>query len=601
LQINLKSIESDGQSADDLSPILGADSLFFVFIMTYQRLLQYARPYKTRLIAGTVFGLLFGLSHLGLLKGMEYALSNLFGDAPLKLSEALMVAAVLPLVGIIFGIGNFFSKYFMTWVGQRVVMQLRTDTFAHIHKLSMAYFTKSRTGELISRTTNDSMLVERAVSNVLADLVREPFTLISAIGYIVWLDLRLAAISLIAFPICIVPVAIFGKRVRKVSRQGQEKLADMVSTIDETISGVRIVKSFCTEEREMNRFNAQAQSVFHRAIRITKAKAALEPIIVTIAFTGLSLVFVYANMVAMPIQGFFTFAIALFVMYQPVKKLSSIHLVIQQSSAAAERIFEILDTPIEVIEQHDAPALGEPIREIKLENLSFAYEKDPVLQGLNLTISSGEFLALVGSSGSGKTTLISLLARFYDPTSGRILLNGRDMKDLDLKSVRRQIGMVTQDTVLFNETVASNIAYGLPDASPEQITQAARRAHALDFINELPQGFETHIGERGTRLSGGQRQRLAIARALLLDPPILLLDEATSALDTESERQVQLALDEMMHGRTVIAIAHRLSTIQKADRILVFKDGQIVEEGSHEQLLAEGGHYKYLYELQFKS
>jgi len=570
-------------------------------IMTYKRLILYAKPYTPRLIAGTVFGLVFGLSHLGLLTGINHAMTRLFGEDPLTLLQALTVAAVLPAVGIIFGIGNFFSKYFMTWVGQRVVMQLRTDTFAHIHKLSMAYFTKSRTGELISRTTNDSMLVERAVSNVLADLVREPFTLISAIGYIIWLDLRLAAISLIVFPICIIPVAIFGKRVRKVSRQGQEKLADMVSTIDETISGVRIVKSFCTEDREMKRFNEQAMSVFQRAIRITKAKASLEPIIVTIAFTGLSLVFVYANMVGMPIEAFFSFAIALFVMYQPVKKLSSIHLVIQQSSAAAERIFEILDTPIEVIEHPDAPALTDPIEQITMEDVSFAYEDDPVLKSLNITVSSGEFLALVGSSGSGKTTLISLLARFYDPTSGRILINGQDMKDLDLKSVRRQIGMVTQDTVLFNETVASNIAYGMPDASRQQVEEAARRAHALDFINELPEGFNTHIGERGTRLSGGQRQRLAIARALLLDPPILLLDEATSALDTESERQVQQALDEMMKERTVIAIAHRLSTIQKADRILVFRDGQVVEEGNHEDLLAQGGHYKYLYELQFES
>ena len=554
-----------------------------------------------RLITGTVFGLVFGLSYLGMLTGLKYSMTYFFGDAPLTLSQSLAVAAILPTVGIIYGIGNFFSKYLMTWVGQRVVMQLRVDTFKHIHKLSMAYFTKNRTGELISRTTNDSMLVERAVSTVLADVVRQPFALVSALGYIVYIDYRLAFISLVVFPVCIVPAAIFGRKVRKASHQGQEHLADMVSTIDETISGVRVVKSFCTEEREIKRFTDQAFSVFRRGIRITKANSAMEPIIVTIAFTGLSLVFVYANLVKMPIEEFFTFAIALFVMYQPVKRLSNIHLVIQQSSAAADRIFEILDTPIDVIETPGSPALTDPIEKIELKDVHFAYASKPVLKGLNIKVSAGEFIALVGSSGSGKTTLINLMARFYDPTSGKILVNDQDISTLELKSVRRQIGMVAQDTVLFNETIANNIAYGMPSASRDQIKLAAQRAHAMDFIEDMPDGFDTQIGERGSSLSGGQRQRLAIARALLLDPPILLLDEATSALDTESERQVQQALDEMMEERTVVAIAHRLSTIQKADRILVFKEGHVVEEGSHAELLSAGGHYKYLYELQFES
>lgn len=567
---------------------------------TYGRLIQYSKPYAWRLAAGTFFGIVFGMSHAGLLAALEKITSRLFGDVDLTIMQSLAVALVLPLVGLIWGIGNFFSKYYMHWVGQRVIMDLRNHTFSHIHDLSMSYFTRNRTGELISRTTNDCMMVERAVSTVLADLVREPFTLISAVAYILYLEPRLALVSLIVFPICIVPVALFGRRVRRIGREGQEKLADMVSTISETISGVRIVKSFCMEEREKERFDRQSHAVFRRVVKIAIAKSAVEPIIVFIAFTGLSLVFVYARYAGMEFQELFTFAIALFLMYQPVKKLSSIHMNIQQSSAAADRIFEILDTPVTVEDRGAKRPLEEPIRSIEFRDASFTYEDgEPVLRDINLSVQSGDFIALVGSSGSGKTTLVSLIPRFYDVTGGGLLINGQPIHELDVRSLRRQIGMVTQDTILFHDTVARNIAYGMPDASLEQITEAARKAHALDFIEAMPQGFDTEIGERGVRLSGGQRQRIAIARALLLDPPILLLDEATSSLDTESERQVQKALDEMMHERTVIAIAHRLSTIQKADRIIVLKDGRILEDGTHADLLQRSGHYKYLHDLQF--
>ncbi|MFH0953084.1 MAG: ABC transporter ATP-binding protein [Verrucomicrobiota bacterium] len=567
---------------------------------TYRRLFRYVYPYFPRLLLGAVFGLLFAGSTTGMLAALKGTIARIFDPGTMSLKATLAVAALLPLFATIRGIGYFLSTYFIEWVGNRVVMDLRVQTFDHLQELSVMYFTGSRTGELISRTTNDTSMVERAVSTVLSDLIREPFTLIAMVGFAFWLDPRLALISFVLFPVCIIPVALFGRRVRQFTKEGQQKLADLVSILQETLTGVRIVKAFGMEDYERKRFNTGARSVFSRTMRVTRARASVEPIIVFISVVGLSLVLVYARWAHMTVDKFFAFGAALVALYDPVKKLSKVQMSIQQSSAAAERIFEVMDAEITVKDQQGASEFAGPVQHVQLEDVTFTYDAAPVLSRISLSVDAGQLVALVGSSGAGKSTLVSLLPRFYDVTSGRILINGQDIRGFTLKSLRGQIGIVTQETFLFNDTVSSNIAYGHTEASRDAIVQAARRAHAHDFILEMPEGYDTVVGERGVRLSGGQCQRLAIARAILRNPPILILDEATSALDTESERQVQAALDELMAGRTVFAIAHRLSTIMHAHRIVVLDKGVIVEEGTHRELLERGGVYKYLYDLQFK-
>ena len=355
------------------------------------------------------------------------------------------------------------------------------------------------------------------------------------------------------------------------------------------------------EPYERGRFAEQCGAVFNRSMKVAKAKAALEPIIIEISIIGISMVLIYAHVTGMAMETFFTFCLALVALYDPAKRLSNVHLSIQQSSAAADRIFEIIDQDITVKEVPGAQPLTEAIKEIEFSEVTFSYGNERVLDAISFTVRPGEVVAFVGSSGSGKTTLVSLLPRFFDPDSGAVRINGRDIRDFTLRSLRQQIGLVSQDTFLFNDTIANNIAYGNQEADQAAIEAAARQAHAHNFIMELPEGYQTIAGDRGVRLSGGQCQRLAIARAMLRNPPIMILDEATSALDTESERLVQAALDNLMANRTVFAIAHRLSTIQHANRIIVLDKGRIAETGSHEELLQKGGLYRYLYDLQFQA
>jgi ATP-binding cassette, subfamily B, bacterial MsbA len=566
----------------------------------YRRLLSFARPYSSRLVLGVVFGAMTGGGLLGVLTWLRRAVAAVFQPGELSLATTLIVLAGLPLFALVRGLGDFLSTYFISWVGHRVVMDLRSKLFAHVHELSMAYFTKTRTGELMSRTLNDTMAVEKAVSSVVGDMAKCPFEAAASVAVLVWLDWKLALVGLALFPVAVLPMAFFGRRVRRFSREGQEKLADLMSVMQESVAGARIVKAFGMESYETRRFTDLCKMVFTRAMRVARARASVEPVIVFISFVGLAGVFVYVRWTHMTFDTFLTFAAALVAMYEPVKKLSRIHIAVQQSSASAERIFELLDAPVTVTERPGARPFEGPLREIRLDDVSFSYGEGEVLRNVRLGVRAGEFIALVGSSGSGKTTLVSLLPRFYDVTGGRILVNGTDLRDLTIPSLRALVGVVTQEHFLFNDTVANNIAYGQGEAPRSAVEAAARRALAHEFIEALPQGYDTVIGERGVRLSGGQCQRLAIARAILRNPPVLILDEATSALDTESERQVQAALEELMEGRTVFAIAHRLSTVVHADRILVLDGGRIVEEGSHRDLLERGGLYKYFYDLQFR-
>ena len=589
----------------------------------YLRLLSRTRPYAGRLALAIVFGMLFGGSVFGLLFSAKGGMSQVFGGTATRLQKSadvwinqwyaggmnhdlLLTVAILAVVLFCIALRGttfFFSKYLIEWVAQRVVMVLRNDLFSKILHLPMLYFTGSRTGELMSRTLNDTQLIERGITEVICDLVQQPFVLLGAAAYLFFIDLRLALVSLAVFPLCVLPIAVFGKRVRRHSKAGQERIADLSSIEQEAIGGAAIVKAFGTEKREQARFEKHNFDFFRRQIKITASKAAMNPLMEFFSVFAACAILLYSRHAGLELSDIVLFLGAMVLMYDPVKKLSRVHLVIQQSSAAAERIFAILDTRDTVADHPGAAELSATVGEIRYDAVVFSYGpgKPAVLDGIDFAARSGELIALVGGSGSGKTTLVNLLPRFFDPTSGHVRIDGRDLREFTLASLRRHIGLVTQETILFNDTVFNNVAYGEPGATREQVEAAAKKAHAHEFILAMPQGYDTVIAERGLLLSGGQRQRLAIARALLRNPPILILDEATSALDTESERAVQLALNEAMQGRTVFAIAHRLSTIQRADQILVLDQGRIAERGRHDELLARAGIYRRLYHMQFEN
>jgi subfamily B ATP-binding cassette protein MsbA len=515
-----------------------------------------------------------------------------------------VVAIAIIGVTVIKGISEFFATYFINYVGHSVVRDLRNLLYSRIIKQSVSFFTRNSTGKLMSAVTSDIEKVQNAVSQVSADMLKESFTLVGLLAVVFYLDWRLALVSLFLVPFVVFPSSTIGRYVRTSSRFSQDKMADLNHILQETFSGIRIVKAFGMELFEISKFKAATRRLLRVNLRWVRAHALTSPLMEALGAVVIAGLLLYArNEIAHNAQttgGFFAFLYALIKMYEPIKRLTGVNNAFQQAIGASERVFRYLEVRTEVAEKPGAIPLAPFRREIVFDNVDFDYEDGvPLLRGVNLKIRKGEVVAIVGSSGAGKTTLANLIPRFFDVTGGRIVIDGHDLRDLKLSSVRSQIGMVTQETILFADTVFNNISYGYTPRSEVQVQEAARAALAHDFIVEMPQGYQTLIGERGQRLSGGQRQRIAIARALLKNPPLLILDEATSELDTESELLVQRALGNLMAGRTVLVIAHRLSTVRRADRIVVLDRGSISEMGTHEDLVNRGGIYQRLHDLQF--
>ena len=568
----------------------------------FLRLLRCAAPYRGRLIVAVLAMIVYVAGAVGL----AALVRPIFDKVLPRQEDVPAVAAMILLAYFLKGGGAYVSGYLMTGVGQRVVMDLRNRLFRHTLDQSAAFFAGRTSGQLLSHITNDVNHVQMAVSETMADLLRESLAVVGYAAFLFWLDWRLAVVCLCTAPLVVYPLVRLGQRVRRMTRRSQEALGHLTHLSTEAFTGHRIVKAFGAERREAERFSAASLSVFRTNMRITTAVSALPPIMEFIGgLAAVGALWYGSNRIAegnLTPGAFSAFLAAAFMMYGPVKKLSRVNAGLQQTIAAADRIFAMLDTHSEVRERPDAVELPRLRDAVEFRDVGFAYDDQPdrfVLRHVSFTVRAGQAVALVGLSGAGKTTLVNLIPRFFDATEGAVLIDGVDVRHATLRSLRGQVALVTQETVLFDDTVAANIAYGAPRASRAEIEAAARAAHAHEFIVHLAGGYDARIGERGQRLSGGQRQRLAIARAILKDCPLLVLDEATSALDAEAERLVRDAVANLMRNRTTFIIAHRLSTIRRADFIVALDHGVVAEVGTHDELIARpGGVYAKLYALQ---
>ena len=566
------------------------------------RLSRYAHPHRGRLGAAVAAMVLYAIGSGALV----YQFKPIFDEV--LPNEERFGAVVIAILGfnILKGLGAYFSVYLMTDVGQRVVRDLRGELFGHILRQSAGFFSKRSTGSLMSRMTNDIHRIQQVVAETFGDLLRESIALVAYALLLVYIDARLALVCVTGAPMVVYPLIRLGQRVRRTTRRSQEEMEHLSHITAEAFFGHRIVKAFAGEPYEQRRFDHVAQQLYRTNMKIVSSLSVLPPLMEWVGVVGIVGVLWYGSReIALGelTPGDFTlFVGALLSMYGPVKKLSRVNANIQQAIAASERVFEMLDTETEPADRPAATPLATLRDEIEFRDVSFAYTDGRgrnVLEGVSFTVRAGQVVAVVGLSGAGKTTLVNLVPRFYDVSSGAVLIDGVDIRDVTRASLRGQIGIVTQETVLFDDTIANNIAYAAPGTSRSVIEAAARAAHAHDFVMGLPDGYETMIGDRGQKLSGGERQRLAIARALLRNSPILILDEATSSLDSESELLVQGALAKLLLNRTSFVIAHRLSTVRRADQIIVLDDSRIVEVGRHDELLSNANSlYSKLYALQ---
>jgi subfamily B ATP-binding cassette protein MsbA len=568
------------------------------------RLIRYLRPYQWRLGGAFVCAAFVA----GLSGAYAWLVRPVLDGIFISKDETLLI--ILPLViltvAVLKGAFNYGQSYLMSQVGYRVITDVRRELFGRLVRLRVSYHDASTSGRLVSRVINDVSLMANAIAGVLKDIFQQGLTFLAMLGVIFYQHWKLAMISVVVVPLAVITMVRMGQRLRSLSLRGQERMGDMASTLQETLAGIRMVKAFGREEAETRRFHESNLAYLHTTMKSIQVSSLGSSHMEVIGVVGIAGIVWYGGFLVihgeMTPGAFFSFMAAMFLAYTPIRRLSSANNTVQQALAAAERVFEVLDLETEVDHDRGRRELTRLERSLEFQGVTFQYDgKGPAaLAGVDLSVGVGETVAFVGTSGSGKTTLVSLVPRFYEPTQGTIRIDGVDIQEYTLRSLRAHIGIVSQDVVLFDESIKNNIAYGRPGAAEREIQRAAELAFAHDFIVRLPHGYDTMIGERGVKLSGGERQRLAIARAILRDPPLLILDEATSALDTASERMVQMALANLMKGRTTLVIAHRLSTVQNADRIVVLDRGRIVEVGTHESLLKRGGLYQRLYSMQFE-
>lgn len=571
----------------------------------FLRLLHYLVRYRFRLIAAFVCsGLVAGLTG-----AYAWMVRPVLDGIFISKDEFLLTVLPIVILGVaVFKAGfSYGQSYLMNYVGNHVIADVREELFLQLMRLPAGYHDANTSGRLMSRVINDVNLMASAVAGVLKDLFQQGLTFVAMMGIIFYQNWKLAAVSLVVVPMSFYTVTQMGRRLRGLATRGQEKIGDMASALQEALTGIRVVKTFGREEAEGARFQHSNRAYLRATMKGVQVSSLVSSHMEVIGVLGVAMIIWYGGYLVidgeMTPGAFFSFLAAMFMAYTPIRRLAGANNTIQQALSAAERVFGVLDLENEQDRDQGLRELSPITRSLEFRGVTFQYDgtEQPALRDINLSMSAGEVVALVGSSGSGKTTLANLVPRFYEPTRGMILLDGQNTREGTLKSLRRQIGIVSQDTVLFDETVRNNIAYGKLDAAEHELVEAAQAAYAHDFIQRLPDGYDTVIGENGVKLSGGERQRLAIARAILRDPPILILDEATSSLDSESERIVQLALSNLMRNRTTLVIAHRLSTVQNADRIIVLDRGRIVETGSHEELLRNGGRYQRLHAIQFQN
>lgn len=583
----------------------------------YRRLLGYIKPYKVRFIVGLLLGFAYGGVNSLLPLATARVTSAIFhGAAPNpmglrsnlgaldtgpKINSIILICLAIPAIMTVRSLCSYGNTYCMQWVSNKVVTDIRGLLFNKMVRLSMDFFNKMRSGLLISRITNETRVVQMALTVVSSDIFKQPITIVGAITVLFLMDWKFTLVTLILFPTCLLPLRIYGRRARKALQGQFEGMGEMVVTMQETFAGIRVIKSFAREAHQEKEFKRSNQLQFSQMMRIIRSMEATGPLVETIAAVGIGLALLYVYAANLSAGRFFGLITGIFILYDPIKTLSKIQIVMQQSIAATTAIFALLDLESTVQDAPNAVALRLSQGRIDFENVTFRYANTltDAISNLTLHIQPGKTHALVGASGAGKSTILSLILRLYDPTSGSVNIDGSDLRSVTQKSLREKIGLVTQETFLFHDTISNNIRFGRLDATPEEVREAAKAAYAHDFIMAQPKGYETVIGDKGCLLSGGQQQRLAIARAVLKNAPILLLDEATSSLDSESEQQIQKALAKLATGRTVIAIAHRLSTVLSADQIIVMDGGRIKEIGTHAELLEKSGYYRRLYDHQF--